>query len=480
MGEAKRNADLRADSLLLSKRLKRARFDLYSIGTRLPLANVMAEELSWWASQDEQLLGLVSRDTTDDDFLWMILARDKMGRFRCAQVVTDLRSQAYAETGLRLRLAEVLASGKVNEFGIQFDETAIPIDLLSPLISTDTEHLHPYFKLLIEAPGRAPARAVIQEIGPWLLPSDPHLVTEFQTKGFDQRIWEIYLWAAFRELNLQVEQLQAPDFLCTGVDVEFSVEATTVAPSTSGVLAEHPEPDGFEETKEFLDHYMAMKFASPLTKKLDKEDKDGRRYWERKETRGKPFLIAIADFHAPATKDKLGSMTYTQTALWQYLYGNRVYWEIVDGELVIHRQQLIEHKYKKKTIPSGFFDLKDAENVAAVVFSNAGTLAKFDRMGVVAGFGAEGYVYQRVGYRFDPDPQAVMGQPFSVDVGDPEYQERWSQEIQVFHNPNAVMPLPVEAMQGVTHHFFEDGLLQSFAPSDSILSSFTFLGEIKG
>ena len=479
MGQAKRRATAREQDHNLSKPLKRARFDLYAIGTRRPEAAYMSSELSWWASLDENLIGMVAQDTTDNDFLWMVLARDQCGRFRCCDLKHSLRSQRYAEVGLRDRIAEVVRAGDVESFGIQGDEPEEAVSLLQHPINTDPETLHPYFRLLLEAPARAPGRAVIREIGPWLMPSDPHLASEFRTKGFDQRLWEIYLWAAFREFNLQVHQLEAPDFLCEGVGHRFAVEATTVAPSTAGVLAEHPHPKGADEIKSFIDDYMAMKFGSPLTAKLKKENAQGLRYWQRPESIDMPFLIAIADFHKPADQNELGSMTYTQGALWQYLYGSRVEWELEDGLLILKPEAITRHKYKTKTIPSGFFDQPDAENVSAVIFSNAGTLAKFDRMGVVAGFGAPGHLYQRIGFRYNPDPNATMGLPFSDDVSDPQYEEYWTQEIQVFHNPNALNPLPLDALAGATHHEFKDGVLHSTTPSDAILSSYTMLVEVK-
>lgn len=465
-------------ALELSKPLKRARFDLYSIGTRRPPAAIMCRELSWWASQDEQLIGMVALDTTDLDFLWMILARDKLGRFRCCDLVHSLRSQRYAEVMLRNRIAEVVEAGNIDDFGSQDDEVGCAINLLHAPLDTDPDTLHPYFRMLLEDPGRAPGRAVLREIGPWLLPSDPHLATEFRTKGFDQRLWEIYLWAVFREFNLQVRQLEAPDFLCEGLGYSFSVEATTVAPSLTGALAEHPDPQDEKETKLFIDDYMAMKFGSALTAKLKKENAEGLRYWQRPESRDIPFLLAIADFHKPADQNQLGSMTYTQGALWQYLYGSRVEWELVEGQLVLKPEAITHHKYKTKTIPSGFFDQPDAVNVSAVIFSNAGTLAKFDRMGVVAGFGAEGHIYQRIGLRYNSDPNAVTGLPFVADVSDPNYEEYWTQEIQVFHNPNALIPMPFDALSGATHHYFEDGNLHSVTPSDAILSSYTMLIKV--
>lgn len=479
MGEAKRRAGSREQRHKLSKPMKRARFDLYAIGSRQPPAAYMADELSWWASHDEKLIGMVALDTTDNDFLWMILARDQLGRFRCCDLEVSLKSQRYAEVGLRNRIADVVEDGDIEGFGFQGDEIGEAINLLHAPLDVDPDTLHPYFRLLLEAPGRAPGRAVIREIGPWLMPSDPHLASEFRTKGFDQRLWEIYLWAVFREFNLQVQQLEAPDFLCEGIGCQFTVEATTVAPSLTGVLAEHPNPKGTAEIQSFIDGYMAMKFGSALKTKLEKENAQGLRYWQRPESTGIPFLIAIADFHKPADQQELGSMTYTQGALWQYLYGSRVEWELDDGLLVLKPEAISQHKYKTKTIPSGYFDLPDAENVSAVVFSNAGTLAKFDRMGVVAGFGAPGHLYQRMGFRYNPDPNATIGLPFSEDVADPRYEEYWSQEIQVFHNPNALRPLPFDALAGATHHHFKDGVLNSTTPSDAILSSYTMLTEIK-
>ena len=477
-GEAKRRRQRREAALVACKPLSTARFNHYAIGTRLSPVRYLCEELAYWASHDERLVGLVGRDTTDDDYLWMMLARDQNGCFRCANLRTDFPSAPRAEEALLEEIKQVVDAGEVDAYGVQGDETNAPLDLLRVPTDFEPDKLHPYFRMVLEDPGREPARAVLKEIGPWLSPQDPHLVKEFQTKGFDQRLWEIYLWAALREFNLEVELLEAPDLRCTGPGIDFCIEATTAAPSEQGALAEHPKPQTIEETRAFLDDYMPMKYGSALYSKLNKVDHQGRHYWEREESKSKPFVLAIADFHKPTEKSEIGSMTYTQSALWQYLYGSRVYWEMEGDMLVIKPEEIAVHRFGEKEVPSGFFDLPEAENVSAVLFSNAGTLAKFDRMGVVAGFGAEGYRYQRIGLRYDPNPNAFMGRPFSEEVTAEEYEEYWSQEVQVFHNPNAAYPLPFEWLLDATHHYYEDGLFQSHAPNDAILSSFTLLMKI--
>jgi hypothetical protein len=434
----------------------------------------MSEELSWWSNHDETLLGLIFRDVTDDDFGWMILARDRAGRFRCIDLDTSLRSAGFATVALRQRIAEYTPE-KILEAAYQADEPNAPVDLLRLPVDHDPQKLHPYFRELLESPGRVPARAAVREIGPWLAPSDPHFIQEFQESQFDQRLWELFLWASFREMGFDVDQLEAPDFLCRMPGFTFSVEATTAAPSTMGPLATHPNPQTKKEMEDFLSNYMPLKYGSSLYSKLMKQDKNGLRYWERNDVGGSPFVLAIADFHRPATENEIGSMTYTQSALWMYLYGQRVSWRFDDHQLVIMPTKVEEHTYGDKKAPSGFFDLPDSENVAAVLFSNAGTIAKFDRMGVVAGFAPEDHSYLRIGLKYNPDPNAVHGIPFSADVGSEEYEEMWSDELQIFHNPNAKMPIPPDMFSGLTQHFWKDGDLYSLTPEGAILSSYTMI-----
>jgi hypothetical protein len=137
------------------------------------------------------------------------------------------------------------------------------------------------------------------------------------------------------------------------------------------------------------------------------------------------------------------------------------------------------HSHGAKVIPSGFFDQPGAENVSAVLFSNAGTIAKFDRMGVVAGFAAPEHQYFRFGYRFNPDPNATSGIPFSEDVSDPSYVEGWSDELQIFHNPNAKIPLAHEWLMGLAQFYFKDGKQFSLIPEHHVWSSMTMLAQIK-
>lgn len=475
MSEAKRRAALRAQAYPFSAPLDRKRFNHYALGTRLSIIHHVAEEVSWWSAADDRLIAVVVHDRIDDDYGWIILARDRIGRFRAVLLDTSLPSAFRAEEALRLELARVVRDEDIAVLGDQADTPNSPVDLLAVPDAADMTALHPYFLELLNRPARSPGRAVIREIGPWLTPKDPHLVQEFQGQGFDQRLWELYLWAAFREFGLDVELLEAPDFRCTAPGIDFTVEATTAAPSTMGPLASHPDPKTDAEIEEFLKGYMPIKYGSALHSKLTKTNAKGKHYWEREESVGKPFLLAIADFHKPATEDSPASLTFTQSALWQYLYGQRVRIEERDGALVVIPVPITEHQFGEKTIPSGFFDQPLAENVSAVIFSNAGTIAKFDRMGVVAGFAEPGVRYLRMGYRYSAASESTNGISFVDDLLSDGYEEWWTEEIQVFHNPNALHPLPIMTLMGAIHHAFEDGELKTLAPEGAVMTSYTML-----
>jgi hypothetical protein len=102
---------------------------------------------------------------------------------------------------------------------------------------------------------------------------------------------------------------EVPDFRVSAPRVTFAVEATTVAPSKDGVLSQHPNPKTPEEIAAFLADYMPIKYGNSLTNKLKRRSAAGKAYWQEEGVAGLPFVIAVADFHKPASEDELGLMT---------------------------------------------------------------------------------------------------------------------------------------------------------------------------
>ena len=126
-----------------------------------------------------------------------------------------------------------------------------------------------------------------------------------------------------------------------------------------------------EATERYLKDYMPIKFGSPLYTKLRKK------YWELPHVHNVPLIFAVADFSSSM------SMVQSQSALQRYLFGFEYVTHIDDdGDLRVVPKMIEEHHWEGKTIPSGFFRLPDAQNISAVIGSNAGTIAKFNRKGI--------------------------------------------------------------------------------------------------
>jgi len=420
-------------------------------------------ECSVWATDDERLLGVVIMDLTNRDYNFVILARDKNGRFRAVDVGMTYFTRRMAQVALMKRMPEIHTKDDIELE--QGDETGRTLDLFTPQLPKD--RLHPSFLTLADGLAFSAAREVIVEMANVFHDPDGNFVKDFQTTGFHSRLWELYLFAALVEEGFKLNRSHAqPDFVASTDGQTIAIEATTVNPTIGddGKPVEPPEPNNFDELAELLRDYMPIKFGSPLFQKLEKKD------WMRKHIRGLPFIIAIADFHGPQT------MTWSGSALSCYLFGLGInYDHTPDGHLSWSFVPISEHVRGENRIPSRFFDQPDAENISAVLFTNAGTLSKFNRMGVLADFGDPRVRLVRQGAMINPDPQSTVPFGFSIDIDDPTYHEGWADKLQVFHNPNAVHPIDRSLFPKATHHFLENGEIKSYGLPNNILGSITMI-----
>jgi hypothetical protein len=430
------------------------RFDALVGYARAPLLALTSEEVGWFGTADERILGAIIRDRIDGDYGGIIFGRDRKRRFRAVYVLAKFFRSPFDAQRLLFDELERFAAVPDEEF-YQDDESEKALDFFTPC--TDSTRLHPNFSAVSSGELNSPARGIIEEMMHWYEDADGNFVEQFQTTGFDARIWELYLFAAFRELNYDIRRIHAvPDFTCAGLNGEFCVEAVTVNPTRdkAGNAVPPPPMETMKQKLAFLKHYMPIKFGSALTSKLAK------RYWEKANVAGKPLVFAIQDFHAT------GSMAYTGSALPLYLYGCE--WEGSfedEGNRIQVPQPISEHRWGDKVIPSGFFNLPGSEHVSAVIFSSSGTISKFARMGLLAGFGSERVRMVRHTFAYDSGPHASRPLFAQFDVKPGIYHETWSEGIEVYHNARALHPLPKEWLPGVSHVWqTESGLLESIRP----------------
>ncbi len=327
------------------------------------------------------------------------------------------------------------------------------------------------FKLL-STPTHHVAAWLLNQVYLALPDPDDNWVSDCQTSNFHTRLWEAQLLASFREQGLLVSQpYPSPDFrLQNRIGDEAWVEAVTAnAPTTY----DHVGKDSTFAPDDPDQLYLgpaAVRFAKTLGSKLQ------RRYDRYPHVAGKPFAIALADFHAP------GSMVWSRTALFGYLYGTRIELKEASGTRtpVTHRET---HLLGQSRFPAGLFVDARHQELSALIFTNACSIAKFNRVGVSAGANAADYRYVRIGTFFDRTPGALDPIPFCLDITSDEYRllwphgyEPWSAELEVFHNPYARLPLPRSLLPEATHWFERNGETVSESPYETaILSSRTIV-----
>lgn len=428
------------------------RFNAIAGYARQPQAAIYGVELGYYEVDGGRIVGMLLQDITDGDFFGMVFAQDRKLRFRSVGMTDFVDDPHAAEADLAIAL-DVAAQAPVEDHW-QDDEKGEPVDFFTPV--HPLERLNPDFVTLIREEAYSPARAIIEPMMRWYEDADGNFVEQFQTTGFDQRIWELYLFATFVELGYVFDRsFPMPDFVCSGLAGAFSAEAVTVGPTRNGGEIVPPPPrETPEQKRAYLKHYMPIKFGSPLYAKLQK------RYWVRDNVAGEPFLLAIADFSSP------GSMIQSASALELYLYGfDHDIERDADGHLIIEPKRIEEHQFGEKRIPSGFFRQAEAQNVSAVLTSAAGTVAKFNRMGLLAGFGSRKVVMIRKGTAVDVDPDASEPMVFSALVNAPSYEESWVEGLNIFHNPNAKIALDPDLLSGAGHHYVSaEGVRTSIVP----------------
>lgn len=157
-----------------------------------------------------------------------------------------------------------------------------------------------------------------------------------------------------------------------------------------------------------------------------------------------------------------------------YLYGVRHEFHFDENnQLVISPIKIENHKMGNKEVPSGYFFQPDSENVSAILFSASGTMSKFGRMGRQAGFYDPKIVMIREGTCHNHDPNAALPNNFRYLV-DETCSETWGEGLSMYHNPNALHPVPEELFPSIAHHRFVNGQIVSSLPDFYPYASFTY------
>ena len=176
--------------------------------SRSPRAAFCSKEIDWFSNEDESVLGVLLLDTIDNDYVWLTLGRDEIGRYRNFDLEACIETQEEAEKQLLSKMVEITKSGKTVFPQGDRDKA---LDLFNIIVTE--EKIHPFFRRLCEEPSFSSAKGIIGEMMPHYIDIDGNFVEQFQSAGFDARIWELYLNSYFIEEGFEFDRSHhAPDF----------------------------------------------------------------------------------------------------------------------------------------------------------------------------------------------------------------------------------------------------------------------------
>jgi hypothetical protein len=450
------------------RNISKKAFDVYVEFIRNPTIYLFANEVKWYTNEDNTLFAVILLDYTDNDYNAVFLKRNHNRKIEYIDNEISFRSISEAEGWINL------TEDKVNVDKIQLipdinDKSGID---LFKLVAKESR-IHPYFKILNETSAHSAAKKLINEITPHFIDIDGNFVEQFQTNGFNSRIWELYLFCYFHEEGLIINrEYDAPDFLLSNGSISVAVEAVIAEDKMPYLKIDKQRiPTDIDLEKEMVSK-LPLIYGSPLYSKLTHTTKNsGLHYWQYEHTKNIPFVIGIADFH------DVFAMTMSTTALINYLYGlKHSHYYDKNGKLIIITEKIKSHT-KEDTgvdVSSGFFFQPGVENISAIIHSASGTLSKFDRIGKQCGFDSSNTIMKRIVTVYNPEPSAANPLIFEYFV-DENCEETWGEGVSIYHNPNALIPLPKDFFPSAAQHFLKEDKIITENAEAHVFSSCTFL-----
>lgn len=424
--------------------LAQTQFDVFALA--LPRGHGFGDRPPFeaWRSEDGRGCAILTRHIDDGSFGLIVMRRREDAVW---VVVIDNISCVDAEE------ARTRADAALLE-GAQFEPLPPGVQRRPALHDLRGREASEIFRTLTR-PSHHNAAWLLNQLYLSLPRPDRNWAADCQTENFHARLWEAQLLASFREQGLLVTQpFEAPDFRIENRRGGTAwVEAVTANPQVRFEPVNAMPTSQPEETAELFFGAAALRFAKTIGNKLQRKDAD------LPHVAGVPFAIALADFHAAA------SMVWSREALLGYLYGLSAKLVEIDGRRVALASEATT-LLGPSAFPAGLFRTPDHRELSAIIFTNACTLGKLNRVAMSSGASSNGLRYVRYGRFYDRTPGALDGIPFSLDVTSAAYRalwpqgyEPWSAELEVFHNPFARHPLPEALLPEATHWIEVDGAI---------------------
>ncbi|OYY43520.1 MAG: hypothetical protein B7Y56_11750 [Gallionellales bacterium 35-53-114] len=312
-----------------------------------------------------------------------------------------------------------------------------PTDLFA--LHVEEQKLHPQFRSLRDSNYYHEARLHINTLYQRMGTPSKTFISHFQADGFHSHLFEIACFAYLESAALKPKRKHSsPDFLATHNGFNLAFEATTANPvkQASDISLLQMEELSQQEIVEKENVEFPRRMGKILKKKL------GLNY----DKLPQPLILMIAPFFEP------GSVYYIDESLLNCLYGIN-------------------------NVTPGFFHLEKAKSVSAIMYCNAFTVPRFFRLATTIDDSAK-IIATREGLYYAPQSDGgieIREYKFLVDKPSSP-KESWAEGVTVFHNPNALHPIPTTLLPCTSYFSVNDGFLtrevHGFHPLTSLMKMY--------
>jgi hypothetical protein len=316
------------------------------------------------------------------------------------------------------------------------------MNLFDPIIAQDKQHKN--FISIITLSKQADRNELLR----WCngFPDrDNKFVKEFQTT-FNSSFWEIYLYALFREIGLEMDwSYQSPDFLIEYKNTKIVVEAT-IAAAASGKTPEWEKElkKGIPSRFKKMNLESIVRLSNSIASKYLKYKNS---YSKLSHVRSNPFVLAVAPFEQPHFN------LQCEVPIMALLYDFYVDEDAYNDQPHLYPNGPPDEslgfveKDNGAEIELGLFEDDSHSEISAVLLSTTATWGKVEAM---AGETENRFV--NTVWWSEPDRKPI----FRSSVTDTN-QESIRDGLYVFHNPFAKSPVDPDTFRhkGITQVFVE-------------------------
>lgn len=329
----------------------------------------------------------------------------------------------------------------------RFDLVSLGMDLFNPIVPLDKQHANFARACITDRIGE---REVVQGWASGFPDRDNKFVHEFQTT-FNSSFWEVYLYALFKEYGFDMDWSKpSPDFSLATPLGDAIVEAVT-ANAAIGAVPEWEKPmmsDSVRNNNYWpLNREAIIRLSSALLSKKKKYDGS---YKNLAHVSGKPYVIAVAPFEQPDFQ-----LQYDRP-MRALLYDDYV-------DEAAYRSNPRAYREGPPSVKLGFVEKDNGASIEMGIFLNDGwrevsavlfsCVATWGKTVAMSNRPKLGFVTSVWGTDASGQPQ-----PRNARIGYPS--ESISDGLQIFHNPHARRPLPLETFRrnGVVQHYYSPDL----------------------